>query len=766
MYNNNAENKKDDNMKVVKRDGSTVDFNIEKIGTAVSKAFYALKKDVSLDEIINIQNIVESKIEDNVISIEEIQDLVEDTLLDLDYEDVFKEYVTYRRKRALSREFLSNNQHTFLKKLENIGIDTTKNHDFKRENANVDGNTAMGVMLQYGSTLSKEFASAYLLDNKSNKAHQNGDIHIHDLDFYPMGTTTCLQIDLNKLFTNGFNTGHGHLREPQHITSYAALAAIAIQSNQNDQHGGQSIPMFDYYMAKGVIKSFRKHYRNIIKDDQKLNNNLTLELVDLAIAKINDLEEIKQVEILNEEYDKKVFDLAIAKTDHETYKAMVGFIHNLNTMHSRAGAQVPFSSINFGTDTSKAGRMVTKNYLLALEAGLGNNETPIFPIAIFKVKENVNYFEDDINYDLFELAMKVSAKRMFPNFSFIDAPFNFELYDENRPESEVAYMGCRTRVLADVCDTDNQVVTSRGNLSFSTINLVRLGIKHGIVSNDSFNEEDFFADLKSKMDLVKDQLLKRFEYQSAKNISNFPFLLGEGNWKNSENLTIYDNLRDVLKHGSLSIGFIGLAETLTALIGKHHGQSDKAQELGIKIIKFMRDNCDEYAKIYNLNFTLLATPAEGLSGRFVKIDREKYGKIKDITDKDYYTNSFHVPVYYEINAKDKINKEAIYHSFTNAGHISYIELDGDLISNQKAFKNVIKMMKDANIGYGAINHPLDRDPVCGFSGIIKDVCPGCNRRENDVPFERIRRITGYLVGTLDRFNNAKKAEEADRVKHK
>lgn len=753
-------------MKVIKRDGSTVDFNIDKIGTAVSKAFYALKKDVSIDEIINIQNIVESKISSDVISIEEIQDLVEDTLLDLDYEDVFKEYVTYRRKRALSREFLSNNQHSFLKKLENIGIDTTKNHDFKRENANVDGNTAMGVMLQYGSTLSKEFATAYLLDNRSNKAHQDGDIHIHDLDFYPMGTTTCLQIDLNKLFTNGFNTGHGHLREPQHITSYAALAAIAIQSNQNDQHGGQSIPMFDYYMAKGVIKSFKKHYKNIVLDDQKLNANLNSNTIKQATKKINGLSEIAMIEILNPDYDQKVYALALEKSEHETYKSMVGFIHNLNTMHSRAGAQVPFSSINFGTDTSLAGRMVIKNYLLALESGLGNNETPIFPIAIFKVKENVNYFENDPNYDLFELAMQVSAKRMFPNFSFIDAPFNLEHYDKERPESEVAYMGCRTRVLADVTDPENQVVTSRGNLSFTTINLVRLGIKHGIINNDSFDKEAFFKDLKTKMDLVKDQILKRFEYQASKNISNFPFLLGEGNWKNSENLTVEDNLKEVLKHGSLSIGFIGLAETLTALIGKHHGESETAQALGIEIIKFMRDTCDAYANEYKLNFTLLATPAEGLSGRFVNIDKDKYGVIKGITDRDYYTNSFHIPVHYQISAKDKINKEAIYHSFTNAGHISYIELDGDLITNQKAFKNVIKMMKDANIGYGAINHPVDRDPVCGFSGIIKDVCPGCNRRENDVPFERIRRITGYLVGTLDRFNNAKKAEEADRVKHK
>lgn len=754
-----------DNMQVIKRDGSKRDFNIDKIGTAVSKAFYAVKKQVSEEEINNIQEIVVSKIKSEQVTIEEIQDLVEDTLLDLDYEDVFKEYVTYRRKRALSREFLSNNQHDFLKKLENIGIDTTKNHDFKRENANVDGNSAMGVMLQYGSTLSKEFTVAYLLDNKTNAAHQAGDIHIHDLDFYPMGTTTCLQIDLNKLFTGGFNTGHGHLREPQHISSYAALAAIAIQSNQNDQHGGQSVPMFDYYMADGVIKSFKKHYRNILLDNQKLNKALDEKVLEKALDDISKLENMTKVSITNDANDDAIYELAIDKTDHETYKAMVGFIHNLNTMHSRAGAQVPFSSINFGTDTSIAGRMVIKNYLLALESGLGNHETPIFPIAIFKLKEGVSYNPEDPNYDMFELACKVSAKRMFPNFSFLDAPFNLKFYDPKNPRTEVAYMGCRTRVLADVT-CDEQEVVSRGNLSFTTINLVRLGIKHGQVSNGEFMKEAFFADLAENMDLVKEQLLKRLDYQSNKNISNFPFLLGEGNWKNSDKLDINDNLKQVYKHGSLSIGFIGLAETLKALIGVHHGESEEAQELGLEIMEFMKARITEYAQETNLNFTLLATPAEGLSGRFVKIDKEKYGKLEGITDRDYYTNSFHVPVYYDITAKDKINKEAIYHSYTDAGHISYIELEGDLITNQKAFMNVVRMMKEAGMGYGAINHPLDRDPVCGFSGIIKDVCPGCNRSEGDVPFERIRRITGYLVGTLDRFNNAKSSEESDRVKHK
>ena len=426
---------------------------------------------------------------------------------------------------------------------------------------------------------------------------------------------------------------------------------------------------------------------------------------------------------------EKAYESSLAKTDRKTYQAMEAFVHNLNTMHSRAGAQVPFSSINFGTDVSPEGRMVVKNYLLAVDAGLGHGETPIFPISIFKVKEGINYNPEDRNYDLFRLSCEVSAKRLFPNFSFIDAPYNLEYYKPGDYTTEVGYMGCRTRVLANHVDPDKSVTPGRGNLSFTTVNLPRLGIKHGIVSNEKTDMEGFYQELGELMDLVKDQLLERFEIQCSKKVYNFPFLLGAGVWLDSEKLKPGDKLRKVLKHGTLSIGFIGLAECLKALIGKHHGESEEAQKLGIEIITFMRKKCDEYTEKYNLNFTCLATPAEGLSGRFVKIDKAVYGKLKGITDRDYYTNSFHVPVYYNISIVDKIKTEAPYHALTNAGHISYIELDGDTTNNIDVFEKVVRTMKEAGIGYGAINHPVDRDPVCGYVGVIGDVCPGCGRRE-------------------------------------
>ena len=461
---------------------------------------------------------------------------------------------------------------------------------------------------------------------------------------------------------------------------------------------------------------------------------------------------IKNSEFVSFNYDKtfitldnikKLFTMAyekaVKKTNRITYQAMEAFVHNLNTMHSRAGAQVPFSSINFGTDTSVEGRMVIENYLKAVDAGLGHSETPIFPISIFKVKEGVNYNPEDPNYDLFKLSCKVSAKRLFPNFSFIDAPFNLEYYKPGDYRTEVGYMGCRTRVMANVVDPDKAITPGRGNLSFTSINLPRLGIKHGMVNgNEKADIDGFFKELEELLDLVKDQLLERFDIQCSKHVYNFPFLLGQGIWIDSDKLKPGDRLRRVLKHGTLSIGFIGLAECLKALTGKHHGESEESQKLGLKIIGFMRKKCDEYSKQYNLNFTCLATPAEGLSGRFVRIDRAIYGKIKGVTDRDYYTNSFHVPVYYNITVDRKIKLEAPYHALTNAGHISYIELDGDPSENLDAFEKVVRIMKESGIGYGAINHPVDRDPVCGYVGVIKDVCPRCGRREGEaVSLEKI-----------------------------
>ena len=435
-------------------------------------------------------------------------------------------------------------------------------------------------------------------------------------------------------------------------------------------------------------------------------------------------------------------------------------IHNLNSMHSRAGAQTPFSSINYGMDTSPEGRMVMKNIMLATEAGLGGGETPIFPIQIFRVKEGVNYNPGEPNYDLFQLAIRCSARRLFPNFSFLDAPFNLAYYKPGHYETEVGYMGCRTRVMGNVCDPDNQIAPRRGNLSFTTINLPRIAI----LANG--NIEWFFDELDRKIDLCVEQLLERFAIQCKKKVCNYPFLMGEGCWLGSENLGWNDEVGEVLKNGTLSVGFIGLAECLKALIGQHHGESQRAQNLGLEIISHMRKRMDDISQARKLNVTLLATPAEGLSGRFVKLDRKRFGALPGITDREYYTNSFHVPVYFPIGAFDKIRLEAPYHALTNAGHISYVELDGEAQKNVRAIAKIVKVMHDEGIGYGSINHPVDRDGVCGYNGIIGDTCPRCGRAEHEGPhFQRIRRITGYLVGTMDKWNDAKRAEEAQRVKH-
>ena len=648
----------------------------------------------------------------------------------------------------------------------------------------------MGTMLQYGSTVSKEFCKTFVIKPEHAQAHDCGDIHIHDMDFLNMGTLTCCQINLDKLFDGGFSTGHGFLREPNSIMSYGALAAIAIQSNQNDQHGGQSIPFFDYSLAKGVYKTFRKSYianlykglkllkgiddkraiQDIVYDTEKSSNKkvgLEKDLDYLYIEKEKLIETFNIEEPLAVSIQNFAYDEAYKETDRQTYQSMEGFIHNLNTMHSRAGAQVPFSSINFGTDTSPEGRMVSKNLLLSLEKGLGNGETAIFPILIFKVKEGVNLNPEDPNYDLFKLSCRVSAKRLFPNFSFLDAPFNLKTYIPGKPETETTYMGCRTRVMGNVCG--EEVASGRGNLSFTTINLPRLGIKYGIVNGRTKKDLDgFFNELDEKIDLVIDQLLERMEIQGNKRVKNFPFLMGQGIWRGSDNLSPEDTLKEVIKQGTLTVGFIGLAECLIALTGKHHGESEDAQELGLKIVSHMRKRIDEATEKYKLNFSLIATPAEGLSGRFTEIDKKIYGEITGITDKEYYTNSFHVPVYYNISAFNKIKIEAPYHELTNGGHITYVELDGDTSNNLQAFETIIRSMKEMGIGYGSVNHPVDRDPVCGFSGVIPGtVCPVCgrNEEESDIKFERIRRITGYLVGTVDRFNDAKKAEVRDRVKH-
>ena len=750
--------------KILKRDGRTTAFSIAKIADAIYKAARAVGGSdyESAQELAEkVCNILEIKYPDssNPPPVEEVQDTVEKVLVENGHAKTAKAYILYRADRTRIREMNT----SLMKIYEDLTFKASRDCDIKRENANIDGDTAMGTMLKYGSEGAKQFNEMYVLAPEHSRAHIDGDIHIHDLDFLTL-TTTCCQIDLIKLFDGGFSTGHGYLRAPNNIGSYAALACIAIQSNQNDQHGGQSLPNFDYALSDGVRKSYAQIYeKNIIRgigletdkydSIEKIDKDVKAYIAEIfetkgivpVLANNNGYAEIELPYLIkfvegDTELAKKIQDftakLSFRETNRATYQAMEALIHNLNTMNSRAGAQTPFSSINYGTDTSPEGQMVTENILLAEESGLGNGETPIFPIHIFKVKEGINYNENDPNYHLFKLACRVSAKRLFPNFSFIDAPYNLKYYKPGDYNTEVAYMGCRTRVIGNFYDPSREIVTGRGNLSFTSVNLPRLGIKAG---GDIIK---FFEMLEDEMSLVVDQLLYRFKIQCQKKVRNYPFLMGQGVWIDSEKLGMDDSVSEILKHGSLSLGFIGLAECLVSLIGKHHGESAEAQELGLRIVSRMRARMDEEAKKTRLNFGLIGTPAEGLSGRFVRIDKKKFGNIKGVTDRDYYTNSFHIPVYFNISAYDKIRLEAPYHELTNAGHISYVELDGDPLKNLEAFEQIIRFMKENGIGYGSINHPVDRDPICCYTGIIGDVCPRCGRKveEHAKWNERIPRI--------------------------
>ncbi|MGF7186753.1 ribonucleoside-triphosphate reductase [Desulfitispora alkaliphila] len=837
--------------RIQKRDGRYKVFRQEKIADAIYKALVSLpfkarqeatngvdERDIVAKWAEEVTSELKANTTATTVGIEKVQDTVEKVLMRHSYE-LAKAYMLYRDTRNKVREKSTR----LMKAYYGITFSEAEDSNDKRENANVNGNTAMGTMLQYGSTGAKEFNMIHVLNPEHAKLHNEGDLHIHDMDFLTL-TLTCCQIDPLKLFPNGFGTGHGFLREPQDIMSYTALAAIAIQANQNDQHGGQSIPNFDHGMAPGVRKTYVRTYKsNLAKSIELLlevEPVISQAIVEIAVAeaitdqmqpkldtvpeylakekeaflkiiadweqysadilagskKILDklpsrldvvegaleeaLEKTKaNVTSISEEECRKLFDRAqqsagrnaTRETERSTFQAMEAFIHNLNTMHSRAGAQVPFSSVNFGTDTTPEGRLVTKSLLLAQEQGLGNGENPIFPILIFKVKTGVNYNQEDPNYDLFKLAIHVSSKRLFPNFSFQDASFN-KPYSSKGMESEVAYMGCRTRVIGNAYDPEQEVTAGRGNLSFTSLNLPRIALE------SKGDVDKFFLGLDEKIDAIIEQLLERFEIQARRKVKNMPFLMGQGIWLDSDKLQWNDEVREVIKHGTLSMGFIGLAESLIALIGKHHGEAEEAQKLGIKIVSHMRERLDQESQKRKLNFTLIASPAEGLAGRFTKMDKERFGVIPGVTDKDYYTNSFHVPVWYGITAFDKIKVEAPYHKYTNAGHITYIELDGQASKNVEAFEAVIKAMYESDIGYGSINHPVDRDPVCGYTGIIKDECPNhnCRRKEGEaspitgkgegINFERIRRITGYLVGDLKtRWNDAKLAEEKDRIKH-
>lgn len=751
--------------KVIKRDGTEVPFEASKIEDAICKAAVAcgLNDEVSRSVAKDVTCKVEDQLElvrADRADIESIQDLVESSLIESGYGAVAKAYILYRQKRTDVRESRSH----MMKTMFDLTFRDAVESDNQRENANIDADSSMGTMLKYGSEIAKEYYLKEIINPKFAQAHREGRIHIHDLDFFAL-TTTCTQINLGRLFEKGFHTGHGYIRTPNSIGSYASLACIVIQANQSDQHGGQSIPAFDYYMAPGVAKTFRTTFleygklegivtpENIREIEETFNDRIaqgvtvldrTTQLV--IRSKVLAGDDGKEMRFV------RVWLAAMEKTRKATYQAMEALIHNLNTMNSRAGAQVPFSSINYGTGTSPEQRMVTRECLRALDAGLGNGETSIFPIHIYKVKDGVNAKLGDPNYDLFQLACRVSAKRLFPNFEFLDAPFNLEFYKEGDPDTEVATMGCRTRVMANI--NGPSTTSGRGNLSFTTINLPRLAIEASNEANPGNGDGAtagavyalFMHKLDDALDLVIGQLLERFEIQAERHVYNYPFLMGQGVWMDSDKLKREDTVRDVIKHGTLGIGFIGLAEAMKAIFGKNHAESKEVWDHAYKVVERIRNLSDQATKAYHLNFSVIATPAEGLSGRFVRIDRKEFGEIKGVTDRPYYTNSFHVPVYEQTGVFRKIDLEAPFHALCNGGHITYVELDGDVSKNPEAFEEIITYMRHAGIGYGSINHAVDYDPVCGYTGIINDVCPRCGRREGEgielSRLEELRRQNG------------------------
>lgn len=702
---------------VVKRDGKKVEFNKAKIAVAIKKGFDSIKNEgienqYTEKDINKVLNKVLNKIEElkpEKLKIEEIQDMIEMALKEENYLDIYESFSTYRERRNQSRKlfFDEKKQHKFLKAIENLGMNETHEEEIN------DGiSTAMGTMLSYGQTVSKEFSKAYLIKRKFVDLHESGEFYVHDLDYYPMGTTTSCHIDLDKLFQDGFSTGYGYMREPNSIMTYATLTSIVIQANQNDQHGGQSIPSLDYYFAPGVVKTFKKEFKQTVYD--------LLDYSDFGIfAAVNGMErEIEKITTI--EFDISIFDAycreseqlkrlfriayskALKKTEKIVYQAMEAFIYNLNTMRSRAGAVLPNSTVNLGTDTTPEGRMITKNFLMALEAGIGKDAKPLYPVTIFKIKEKINYESKDPNYDLFKLACEVAAEKQLVNFSFLDTPYNKSGYDENDKDSEVAYMGNSIRVYENIVDKSKSTSVGRGNLSTITINLPRLGLKYGILKNEKVNMNDFFEDLDERMEKAKELLLERYEFQADKRVYNFPFLIGQGNWMDSEKLKPADRLRRVNKHGTLAIGFAGLAECLKALTGKHHGESQEAQKLGLKIIEHMRKKTDEFTEKANLNFTLYETHEQDVIEYFMSVDKSIFGKFKGVTDSEKYTIGFSLPENYNIAIKDQVEIESKYHKLTNGGHITILDLGSKAQGNPQSFEKAVRLMKESGIGYGKL----------------------------------------------------------------
>lgn len=787
---------------IIKRDGKRENFSPSKITNAISKAFNATGIAHQEELIDEITQRVINHFENPTIGVEEIQDLVETELMKVQPE-VAKKYIIYRQWRNTERDRKTQIKHIM------DGIVAIDKNDVNLSNANMSSHTPAGQMMTFASEITKDYTYKYLLPKQYAEAHQLGDIHIHDLDYYPTKTTTCIQYDLDDLFERGFHTKNGSIRTPQSIQSYATLATIIFQTNQNEQHGGQAIPAFDFFMAKGVLKSFQKVVVSSISfyfdmkgmevDEAKLQA-----LVKQHVASIAPSEDEKKILLaafadqqinLTADELEHILKKAYSQVRKDTHQAMEGFIHNLNTMHSRGGNQVVFSSINYGTDTSAEGRMVIEELLKATIEGLGTRgEVPVFPIQIFKIKDGVSYSEADYkramedfdaamegkvefeapNFDLFLKACRTTAKALFPNFMFLDTPFNqhekWDASDSKRYRYELATMGCRTRVFENL--NGEKTSLGRGNLSFTTMNLPRLAIEARIKaesmsdcqSQDAIErlaKEIFISSVHDMAVFIAEQLYTRYQYQRTALARQFPFMMSNNVWKGGGNLNPNDEVGDVLNQGTLGIGFIGGHNAMVALYGQGHGHCQKAWDTLYEAVEEMNHVADEFKQKYHLNYSVLATPAEGLSGRFTRMDRRKYGVIPGVTDRDYYVNSFHVDVKEPITIVEKIKCEAPFHALTRGGHITYVELDGEAQKNVKAIAKIVKVMHDEGIGYGSINHPVDTCHNCGYKGVIYDKCPICNS-ENIL---RMRRITGYLTGDLNSWNSAKRAEERDRVKH-
>lgn len=730
---------------VIKRDGRIVGFNEEKIKAAIRKAMLSTEKGEDNDILCQISDRI-SYIGKEQMSVEEIQDLVEIELMKSERKDVAKNYISYREKRSIARR--SKTRDIFLE------IINAKSNDITRENANMNADTPAGMMMKFASETTKPFVDDYLLSSEVKEAVQNNYIHIHDKDYYPTKSLTCVQHPLNKILHEGLCAGHGESRPAKRIETASILGCISMETAQNEMHGGQAIPAFDFYLAPFVRKSY-------IEEIKKIEDLLGQKYPQLYDIEIEDYVK-KDLDFLQD--TERIKQQAINQTVIRVHQAMEAFIHNMNTIHSRGGNQVVFSSINYGTDTSAEGRCIIRELLLSTFQGVGNGGTAIFPIQIWKKKRGVSYLPTDRNYDLYQLACQVSARRFFPNFLNLDAPFNtHEKWNINDPERynyEVATMGCRTRVFENRFGEKTSI--GRGNLSFTTINIVKLALECREIKDKETRINAFFAKLDSILDITALQLHERYNFQKTALAKQFPLLMSSL-WIGCDNLNPNDTIESVINQGTLGIGFIGLAECLIALTGKHHGEDENAQQLGLKIITYMRDRANEFCEKYQHNYSILATPAEGLSGRFTKKDKKEFGIIEGVTDKEYYTNSNHVPVYYKCNAKHKAEVEAPYHELTRGGHIFYVEIDGDATHNPESIMQIVDLMDKYNIGYGSINHNRNKCLNCGYENSEKEMktCPNCGSTNID----KLQRITGYLVGTTDRWNSSKLAELNDRVTH-